>query len=247
MRSATRRRALQTTDDLEDLRRLIAPVVDRHIAKWASTIGLDRASPTFRQDVIDALLWCVVTHVDAPNRKRYSDIRKELLCVSKEAASAEKSLRRLHEALDDLIPRYRELLEERLGVPGRIALRHFSEQTPWLYALSSEAGRYGEMCKSLDKGGAPKTFAFVSLVTALATAFQRAKNRPAKATWSAHRARWEGQFVNLVEGVLPVARMFRTADRPMQYPDSASARGKYIYEMTRRGAASKRPARSRTS
>src|SRR5262245_4212262 len=108
MRSATRRRSLQDIDkapniaaDLSELRCIIARSVHDDVEKYAATIGLQSASVQFEEDVIEALLWCVLTHA-APKSKRYSEIRKELTRVSNKARAAQKILQRLRDALNGL-------------------------------------------------------------------------------------------------------------------------------------------------
>jgi hypothetical protein len=253
MRGAKRRRTLEEDVDqaveaeLALLRQTIGDSVHRRIEYYAETIGLrDSEGSQFEQDLVEALLWCALTHFDAANRKRHSVIRKELLRVRREAAAAERSLDRLRDALTTLTPRYRELLDGRLELVAKIAISLVAKQAPWFYALSpvaSVAGVYAEALKTADKGGAPKMFAFSALVSGLKRAFENATRRKAKVTWHEHRERYEGKFLRLVEAVLPLAlAVAGNPERPMRHPDSAQSRGKYVYEATRRNR--KRTARA---
>jgi hypothetical protein len=228
---------------LNEYRRTLADLIRNQVGEYAAVIG-SSATPQFEQDLVDALLWCVLMHLEATNRKRASNIRKELLRIQREAMAAESSLSRLRDALNKLTPRYRELLDEHLESVAKVAVSIVAKQAPWFHALSSVADLAGisaEIFKGADKGGAPKMLAFSALVRVLARAFERAKNKQAKATWSDHDSRYGGEFVSLVEAVLPLAvRCAETPKRPMRYPKTAYARGKYIYELTRRGAGKKK-------
>lgn len=214
-------------------------MVHLRIEQYAKAIGglkkIDRSQ--FEQLVVDALLWSAVTHLDTPNRKRHSEIRKELLQVKREAVAAERHLDRLRGALSKLEPRYRDLLDGRLDLTSRIAVSLVAKQPPWFHALpnvSSVASIYAEVLRGEDKGGAPKMVAFSALVTGLKRAFERATGRRAKATWDEHRQQFRGKFVHLVEAVLPLALAVACpSQRPMRHPDSAQARGKYIHQATK--------------
>src|SRR5262249_52791994 len=87
-------------DWLEQFRKNVADTVHGSIEQYAAVLGLQPDSK-FQQDLNEALFSCILIHWNMPNRKRYSDIRKELLRVDKEAAAATKILRRLQAALDD--------------------------------------------------------------------------------------------------------------------------------------------------
>jgi len=235
MRSATRRRALQSEDenveaDIEQCRRLIAPSVRRRAEQFAEAAGLQQASSQFQKEIIEAILWCTVTHALAPSSKRVSATRKVFQRVGKAAAAAETALDRLRRALDELPPKYRELLNAQLQFPAKIALSIVANQAPWFHALPSVADSAvmaAKVLKGTDKGGAPQMVAFRWLVLYLARAFAHATGRPAKVTSHPHRERFEGKFVNLVEEVLPLALRCcdPTADQSMPCPASPKARG----------------------
>ncbi len=129
-----------------------------------------------------------------------------------------------------------------------------ANQPPWFYALSSVAQRarlHAQAIRHMDKGGAPKMLAFKILILYLARAFKTATGRDAKATWNEHKHRWEGNFVNLVESILPSAQRYCVVatDRALRCPAKQKARGKYIYDLTRAGTSRNldRRAMSRTS
>lgn len=225
---------------LNEYRRTLADLIHKHVDEYATVIGLPSATPQFEQDLVDALLWCHWMHLEAITRKRVSDIRKELLHVQREAAAAESSLSRLRDALNNLTPRCRELLDEHLELVAKVAVSIVAKQGPWFHALSPVADLAGILAatlKAADKGGRPKMLSFNALVIVLARTFKRAKKKPAKVTWNDHSKRYVGEFMSLVEAVLPLAiRWAGTLDGRMLYPNSLNARGKYIHELTRAGA-----------
>jgi hypothetical protein len=80
----------------------------------------------------------------------------------------------------------------------------------------------------------------------LAIAFERETGRVAKVTWNNYRHRYEGRFITLVEGVLPMALTFaQTIKRPMPCPSSPRARGAFIFDLTRQSRRGVRATRSR--
>jgi hypothetical protein len=225
---------------LNEYRRALADLIRKHSDQYAAVIGLPSATPQFEQDLVDAFLWCHLMHLEATTRKRVSDVREELLFVQREAVAAESSLSRLRDALNTLVPRFRELLDEQLEPVAKTAVSLVAKQVPWFHALSSVAdlaGLIAEKLKGADRGGAPKMLAFNALVKISAHAFERATNRAAKATWNGHDGCFGGDFVNLVEAVLPLAtRWTETSKKPMRHPKHPKSRAKYIYELTRAGA-----------
>jgi hypothetical protein len=248
-----RRRRLQDPDQytteavkagLNEYRRQLADLIHNRADQYAAVINLPSATPQFEQDLVDALVSGHWMHLEVTSRKRFSDIRKEFLCIQREAEAAESSLSRLRDALNNLTPRYRELFDEHLESVAKIAVSIVAKQAPWFHALSSIADHARNSAEIFaDKGGAPKMVAFNALVKALARTFEHAKNKPAKVTWNNHTAQFSGEFMSLVEAVLPLAiRWAGTPERPMHYPKLSKARGRHIYELTRRGAGKKRPA-----
>jgi hypothetical protein len=234
---------------LNEYRLALAKLIRRHADEYAAVIGLTSSNPQFEQDLVDAFQWCHWMHLEATSRKRTSDIRKELLCVKREARKAESSLSQLRDALNNLPPRYRELLDGGLEPIAKVAVSLVAKQQLWFHALSSVAELAGiltELLKGTDKGGRPKMVAFNTLVRILARAFKRATNKSAKATWDDRRGHFSGKFVSLVETVLPLAiRWAGPPERQMRFPKSAIMRGHYIYDLTRRGGPKKARKRQR--
>jgi hypothetical protein len=210
------------------LRTIITSEAPTLIERYTVSNDLPRPTQQFQANVSQAILASVALHWDAPKRKRFSKLRKEMSRVKKYASAAAEGLRRLQAALDDLTPLYRAVIFKRLDTPLRTALN--------LDALSARADVYATGFKSFEKGGAPKMLEFQMLVRGLASAFEEFTGRPAKTTWNQYRH--EGDFVELVEAMLPLAltcsKRFGWA---MSCSRSRRARGKYIYEMTRAGRA----------
>ena len=148
--------------------------------------------------------------------------------MEKAASTAAKSLHQLQTALDDLTPFYRKAIFKNLQMPIRTALD--------LETLANRAHIYANDFD--DKGGSPpKMLDFMFLVRGLSSAFKGATGRAAKVTWNTHKHKFEGDFLELVEIVLPLA--MTCAEKcgwQMPHPSTKGARGKYIYEMTRSGA-----------
>ena len=114
-------------------------------------------------------------------------------------------------------------------------MREFSDlgkEAPKFEALSSMSGWLAETLFA-DKGGPAGMVAFRMLVSGLARAFENATGRAAKVTWNQYRDRYEGDFVGLVESVFTTVLVLAPE---MPHPESALARGKYIYDSTRLGA-----------
>jgi hypothetical protein len=212
------------------LRKIISSEAPSLIRNYTVANGLPHSNSQFQANVIQAILSSVALHWDAPNRKRFSLLRKEMLRVEKKASAAAKVLRSLQAALDDLTPLYRDAIFKRLDVPSRTALD--------LDALSARADMYAKGFKLFDKGGVPKMLEFQMLVRGLACAFEDFTGRPAKVTRNTYRRTYEGRFVALVESMLPLAlTCTESFGWKMFHPGSKRARGKYIYEMTRSGRA----------
>jgi hypothetical protein len=220
-------------------RELIGGSVHRIIGRYATQIDLRSAGKQrqLKNDVLEALLHCVVVYVDAPTRKRDGQIRKDMARIAREAAAAEKHLEHLRSALDELPSQYDELLSSNSESVAKIAISLVAKQRPWFHALllvADTANAISRGLKGADKGGAPKKLVFHTLVTDLKRAFMRATGRLANVTFNPNvdPPRYEGDFVNLVEAVVPVALSFKTANRPMPIPNTAYARGRYIDRMT---------------
>jgi hypothetical protein len=210
-------------------REIISGLVPAIADQYAAATGLPLSSSQFQENVIRTLVCSVALHLDAPKRKRFSDLRKEMLRVEKAAAAAEKGLRGLQAALDQLTPMHRDAILKDLETPRRTAFK--------LEGLSVLAGMYAGAFA--DKGGPlAKMAEFAMLVRGLARAFESATGRAAKVTWNQYDKKYEGHFVDLVETMLPLAlTCAKSIGWQMSCPGSKRARGKYIYEMTRSGRA----------
>jgi hypothetical protein len=218
-------------------RELIGRSVQRVIGQYATQIDLRDTSKQrqLENDAIETLLHCVVIYVDAPGGRRPSQIRREFERIGKEAAAAEEHLNRLRDALDDLPSPYGQLLSDSLESVAKIDISLVTKQVPWSHALSSVADTANVIARGLrgtDQGGAPKKVVFRTLVNGLMRAFERATGRSAKVTFNPVKSQYEGDFVHLVEALLPVVLLFEIAKQPMPIPKTAFARGKYIDRMT---------------
>jgi hypothetical protein len=208
-------------DRVEQCRKNIADTIHGSIEQYAAVLGL-QPNAQFQQDLNQAFFLCVLMHWDSPKPKNNSGVRKELRRVEKEAAAAAKCLRRLQVALENLTPSYRDAIVKNVEVPFRTALK--------LGGLSGWANIYATQLTR--KGGAPKMLAFDTLIKWLARAYQNATGRAAKVTWNEHDNCYQGRFVSLVEAVLPVVCALAGTTPPMRCPQSAGARGKFIYDAT---------------
>src|SRR5262249_2175986 len=152
--------------------------------------------------VIQAILMCILVHLEMPYRKRFSVLRREMLCVDNAAAAAAKNLRKVQTALDELTPFYRDAmfkqgpLIKQVEMPIRTALK--------LDHLSNIAHIYAQGFKAGEKGGAPKMLSFAMLVKGLARAYQRVTGKAAKVTWNDVESRYEGPFLRFFDAVLPL-------------------------------------------
>jgi hypothetical protein len=128
------------------LRAFITSEAPGLIDQYAVVNGLPPSNPPFQANVIQAILASVALHWDAPKRKRFSVLRKEMSRVEKNAHAAANGMRRLQAALDGPIPLYRDAIFKRLEPPFRTALN--------LDALSDRANMYAIGFKRFEKGGA---------------------------------------------------------------------------------------------
>jgi hypothetical protein len=209
--------------ELARVREQIRALVRPHIGRYAAQFNLSCATKQeeFERDLIEALVWCIVSHLDAPKRKRFSDIRRDYMRVARKASAAKKHLKSLRRLAGELPNVHLDLvdLESAERVLGSIE-ENFILMTDNL--------------KGADIGGAPTKLAYRSLVRGLKLTFERATGRQAKVTWNPYQSRYEGLFISFVEAVLPLAQSFAdAANRPMDIPTTKHARGKYVHEMTR--------------
>jgi hypothetical protein len=206
----------EETLELDDLKRLVDCRISDHMPKFEKAIGLEHPTRQFREDVIRGILYCILTHHFRPKRRSVS--RERLLRVSKEAAVAANAIRRAAATFEEITP----------VPPGLGHFTHLGEQASQFDALSSVTGRLAESLVA-DKGGPQGMIAYRTLVRGLATAFENATGRAAKAKWNIDHARFEGPFVNLMEAVLPITLKLVSG---MAHPSSEHARGKFIHRVT---------------
>ena len=165
--------------------------------------------------------------------------------VADKASSLAKQLVNFQAALDDLIPLYRtnivECLDLKVEKCGGLKLK--LERTPPFLAqkfehVSNLAANSARAFR--DEGGAPSIVEFRELVRSLANAFERATGRPAKVTENPGmvRRKYGGDFLKLVEIMLPLTREIAQQFKWLSLPQSTSARGKYVKKLTRAGKSS---------
>jgi hypothetical protein len=167
------------------------------------------------------------------DRRGASRVRKDLMRLAREAEATEKHAEGLRTSLTELPHPYSELLNANLESTAKTAVSLIAEQVPWFHELSSVADTASALARAIqDKGGAPKMLAFRILVLGLKPAFEHATGHSAGVTWNPVESRYEGDFINLVEAVVPLALSLETANRSMRIPRTESARGRYIDRMT---------------
>jgi hypothetical protein len=85
-------------DWFEDCRRGIATAISSSLPALEALLGITQPNSQFREGVIDAVLFCNLTHRFPP--KRRSEIRKELADISDDAAALVKAHQRLMSRLE---------------------------------------------------------------------------------------------------------------------------------------------------
>lgn len=211
---------------IEKCQAQITPAVQHRSSDFAKAIGLTVSSLRLEQELTRALLEAVFFHL-APKPTSAKELRMQMLRLANAARKAAEAVREVQSALDQVDQIYRKaILEQKpqLAFPLKTAIT--------LQSLSDLAHLY--VVGATRSGGAPKMIVFEILVRRLSAVFKSATGRAAKVTWNAHKERYEGKFVNLVEAVLPIA--VECAERlgtEMAHPRTALAHGKYILELTR--------------
>jgi len=195
-------------------------------------IGLCGASTEFRQHLASAIDLCLLVH--SFDRKRFSDVRKEVLRVAKAAVTASGKLREMAAALTALgYARLTSLLHLRneLTASDRppIEIDGLIAEAERLDCLAQIARSHADWLRSRDLGGRPKLFCYETLVRQLAAVYKAATGYEATVTWSPHRDDFGGPFVGFVEALLPkVVELARANGRPFEHPAKKLARGEYI-------------------
>jgi len=205
-------------------------IISRQLPEYERVIGLTAPNQKFRSKLTDAIMACVFTHILTPYHRRASSLRKDLSRARKEARSAQNSLRRLADILDDLPQALCDQLTTHWGILGKIRHRSLEGEISWLQQGSVITSVYTKRLKTLDRGGAPKMRAFEVLRKGLADAYQSAKGRRG-ITWNEYGKKWGGEFVELVRAVLPLATKLaeKISGRPLRIPRQGThALGKYL-------------------
>jgi hypothetical protein len=181
---------------VEQCRRLVTDSVRLRAGQYAAAIGLSCSTQQFEQDLIGAILPPLIYHL-GPKPERFSDLRKQMLWVEKEAASSAECLRRLQSALDELSPMVRDGLLKQFGarfvMPIKVAfaLDTFSNLAH-LYLKT-----FTRAAVSKEKHAPKKMLEFGLLVTHMATVFHCHTGRAAKVTWNPYCEKYEGKFLAL--------------------------------------------------
>jgi hypothetical protein len=172
----------------------------------------------------------VFQHLLTPYLPRPSRLSKDFAKASNQAQSAQNSLRRLADILDDLPQALRDQLTTHWGVLGEIRHHSLESEISWLEQVSVVTSMCAKRLKTLDRGGAPKMRAFEVLAKGLADAYQSAKGRRG-ITWDEYGKKSGGEFVELVRAVQPLATEFaeKISGRPLRVPRQGTyALGKYL-------------------
>jgi hypothetical protein len=197
--------------------------ISRHLPQYEKTIGLTAPNREFRSKLTDAIIACAFQHMLTPFLRRPSAWRKDLAQASKEARTAQNSLQKLADILDNLP----HALSDRLS-------RSMERDISWLNQVSVLTGRLSKALK-LDRGGAPKTYAFKVLANGLADAYEIATGRDARITWNDYgrKQKYKGKFLEFVEAVLPLAaELANMPQLPLRVPVGKYALGKSLSTLT---------------
>jgi hypothetical protein len=206
-----------TADEFDELRLKMKAVIRPRVPDYEEKIGLMASSPQFVEDLVEAILLCILVNRAPP--ERLSEGRKRLLSISNDAQSAAEILQRLDAALQRTTLVYPAILRRFLEL---------GKQTPELIALSKLARAHAEALPP-DKGGQRGMLAFRTLIGSLARAFAAATGRAAKVTWNYGKSRYEGRFFDLCEAVLLTVLELCPN---MPHPRTDYDRGRLMYEIT---------------
>jgi hypothetical protein len=206
-------------------------MVERDIEQYAKVARLERATPQFRNDIAKAIRSCLVEQLHSPSRKRYGDIRKEILRVSQAMV---KGVNTLRSALDALTPTYREKLETYFPVIAAETILRFD-------ASAHLIGQIAKQMKDADKGGRPGWFAFDYLVGGLKEAYEHISGEHPPLSLRDDKSDdgkpyYDSPLIDLVEAVLPLVRKLAGDELPLMVPETPKKRASYIYNNYRPGA-----------
>jgi hypothetical protein len=202
---------------------------DSEIEKYARTIGLDNVPPEFRAHLVSEIDLCLLA--SGFDRKRPSEVKQQLLRLSRSAVRASKDLRRLVERLTDLanakLPSLLKLHQDLTGdVRPTIIVDRMNEIADQLARLAEIAQKHAGSFH--DEGGRGGYFVFETLVLRLAAVYEQATGRKATVTRDPHGS-IGGVFPGFIEATLPkVLELSRASGRPFPHPNTKQARGEYI-------------------
>jgi hypothetical protein len=228
---------------IRDLADQYSRIVARHLPEYERVVGLATAHHEFRESVTRAVSASMFQHMLEP-LTRPSQIRKDLLQASAAAREAQDSLCRLDTALNALPEHVLRLLEQHWGLSGEIARAFLDNEVSWLRVAASLTDLSAEAF--VEKGGRAEMRAFLVLAKRLAEAFQAGTSRRAKVNWDPIGSCWRGDFLKLVQAVLPLVQVLAaTTKRPFPAPRSPVALGQYLHDLTRANLRRKNRSRPR--
>lgn len=235
-RLAIRRASLEVASshsgELAELRALVDASLSGEFDRIEQLLGLPHPCADVRAKIVGAVLFCLRVQLILP-LERYSDIRKELLAVAKQAVAATKSLNALSSSLQKL-PDW-VLLCKHWMLAANADLDTLTELAARIGSLSSFAEQHAALLRGADKGGRPHKLAFRELVLALADVFKVATGKSATVWTSDAVGVYRGPLLDLVNVVLPVANgIAKAGGRRFEQPVSDNARGKYIADFLRK-------------
>jgi hypothetical protein len=207
---------------------------DPSIVLAAQAIGLDGATREFRERLSTTINdWLEVFTAVSLTNERPGRRRKEATRLSNDAARASHELRRLIRMLRSFVEKQSDNSSgsEIIGLVDTGMLDELAKQ---LASLSASAASVATSVPE-DRGGRSRMWGFTTLVIHLGFAYEEFAGRQAKASYRADRSLYGGKFLDCVEVLLPqIVRLLSARGVPFPYPQSKNARGRYIYEITRR-------------
>jgi hypothetical protein len=132
----------ERNEDFDQTRQLIKLLILPCVPDYEEKIGLTASSSQFVEDLIEAILLCILVNQAPP--ERLSEGRKRLLSISKDAQSAADILQRLDAALQQTTFIYPGVLRRYLVL---------GKQTPELIALSKLARAHAEDTRQRRSAG----------------------------------------------------------------------------------------------
>lgn len=196
---------------------------------YARLLGLERASPEFREQLsrsIDMWLSCATTDDERASEHRQAlrkdALRKEGLQISKNALKVSARLR-----------------EWAAGVASAMDLESIEfdrliEEAQHLERLSEIIRSHAHHSKSRKPTGRREFVLFGALILLLGLVYKDFTGRQPRVTYNNYRKSFEGTFVRFLEALWPKTFLLsRASGISFEYPRSKQARGAYVYKMTR--------------